>query len=148
MEEELHPIEVDNGNVARVNENEPAVLPEANVENGPTAAAVFHRIEEFEEILRDEWNEFKGVLMDELDDLKRDVGNIEYDVSCMTKWDETEFEVGDSVALLEERKIGTVKKVTQQYVDVECDDQRFVTPESFRKTVRKKKTDLMKLHKT
>ena len=147
MEEELHPIELDVGNVARVNANEPAVLPEANVENGPTATAVFQRIEEFEVILRDEWNEFKNSLRTELDDMNRAVGDIEDVVSQLTKLDETEFEVGDSVALLEERKVGMVKKVTQQHVDVECDDQRFVTPASFRKTVRKKKTDLMRLHK-
>lgn len=82
---ELHPIENDDGNVAEevlqaVEENqqdEPEVDPEALV-GQPSPAMVYDRIVQFEETLKEAWDEFKEKISSDVYRIERDIGKVEY----------------------------------------------------------------------
>ena len=65
MEEEPHPIELDDGNVAPVVENQAAAAQEeeGNERAGPSPEDVYNCIVRFEGILKESWDEFKGSMM-------------------------------------------------------------------------------------
>ena len=82
---ERHPIENDDGNVAEevlqaVEENqqdEPEVDPEALV-GQPSPAMVYDRIVQFEETLKEAWDEFKEKISSDVYRIERDIGKVEY----------------------------------------------------------------------
>ena len=142
MAEELHPIELDDGNVAPdvrqvVEEQQGAVQ-----QDEPVAQILFRRIEEFEEQLQFHWNQFKDELQGNLNELRHEIRQTKRTVERIKNYDrrKEDFVEGDSVVLLDDRKVGTVTKVLTSYVDVNLDD------ESEKKSVRKKKTVLMRLY--
>ena len=72
-DEELHPIEQDDGNVAPevpqvVEEHQAAANqdPDPDEEVLVTAEMVYDRIVQFEEVLQAEWDDFKGKLIQEV----------------------------------------------------------------------------------
>ena len=82
---ELHPIENDDGNIAEevlqaVEENqqdEPEVDPEALV-GQPSPEMVYDRIVQFEETLKEAWDEFKEKISSDVYCIERDIGKVEY----------------------------------------------------------------------
>ena len=153
MAEELHPIELDDGNVAPevrqvVEEHQGAVQQDEPDDGEGIAQLLFRRIEEFEAQLQFHWNQFKDELQGNLNEVRHNIRRTERTVQRMKNFDrrEDDFEVGDSVVLLDDRKIGTVTKVLTANVDVLLDDEKSTIPKSAQKSVRKKKTVLMRIY--
>ena len=147
MAEELHPIELDDGNVAPevrqvVVEQQGAVQQDEPEDGEVIAQMLFRRIEEFEAQLQFHWNQFKDELQGEINELRHKIRQTKRTVKHIKNYDrrEEDFVEGDSVVLLDDRKVGTVTKVLTSNVDVLLDD------ESEKKSVRKKKTVLMRLY--
>ena len=140
MAEDLHPIELDDGNVAEeVRQGLPILQANRNTEqqdpqddDQPSPAQVFNRIVEFETVLERAWTEFKEEIIDEISKLQKEV----YRVSRIVRGQD-HFVEGDSVVLLKERKVGTVTNVTDKFVDIIIDDDQ--------KTIRKRQTLVKKL---
>ena len=143
MAEELHPIELDNGDVAEevrqvlpiLQVNRDAEQQDLQDDDQPSPAQVFNRIVEFETVLERAWTEFKAEIIVEMSKLRREVHLVRRIVRCQDV-----FEEGDSVVLLKERKVGKVTYVTDKFVDVVMDDDQ--------KKIRKRKTLVMKLAET
>lgn len=148
-DEELHPIELDDGNVApevrQVLEDQAAAadqqdneqdVQQENQQDGqrgqPTAAQVFNRIVEFERVLYEAWTEFKNEILEELGDMQATVKRMD---SLVRRQDE--FESGDSVVLIDERKCGKVHHVTDKMLDIILDETK--------SKVRKKKFMVMRM---
>ena len=100
---------------------------------------VYDCLVQFEEILKEAWDEFKDKIQQDLTLLQRDVRAIEntLDYFVQQQRGQEDFSVGESVLDIEVRKCGKVKKVTNKFVDVIMDEDN--------KVVRRKKTNLMKI---
>ena len=143
MDQGLHPIENEDGEVA---DEVLQALGEAgdnaqgNQDDQPSAAQVFNRIVRFEEILQHAWEEFKDEISGKLDILKGDVntlhGNVQ-EIKLELQRGQGELEVGCSVVLLDIRKIGKVKSLTDKFAEVILDEDN--------RKVKKKKTSLMRI---
>jgi len=142
MDQGLHPIENEDGEVA---DEVLQALGEAgdnaqgNQDDQPSAAQVFNRIVRFEEILQHAWEEFKDEISGKLDILKGDVNTLHGNVQEMLELQrgQGELEVGCSVVLLDIRKIGKVKSLTDKFAEVILDEDN--------RKVKKKKTSLMRI---
>ena len=145
MEEEPHPIELDDGNVAPVVENQAAAAQEeeGNERAGPSPEDVYNRIVCFEGILKEAIDDFKITMRNEFCDRKVQLGFVKSKVRRINTYAkrEIDFAVGDTVVLLDERKIGKVTNVTKLYVDVLLDGEQ-----NRNKTVRKKKSLLTRFY--
>ena len=148
MDEELHPIELDDGNIAAEVQQVLAAAAADPQENDPPAQPspedVYNRIVQFEGILKDAWTEFQDTVTSELTEINEAIGSLQDDMREFKKYErrQVDFTVGDSVVLLEKRKVGRLTHVTQHYADVLLDGER-----NEKKTVRKKKTVLLRLHR-
>ena len=149
-DEDLHPIEQDDEIVAPevlqvVEEHQaaPNQDPESDEEVEVTAAMVYNRIGQFQLLLQAEWDDFKETLLDEINNVRFRIQQTTRHVELMNNYDRrvVDFAIGDLVVLLEERKVGRVTKVTTLYVDVLLDGEQ-----NSKKTVRKKKTAVMRLY--
>ena len=146
--EELHPIEQDDGNIAPevlqvVEEHQAAANQDPDPDdNQPSPGHVFDRLLELESTLKGSWEDFKETLMDEVKKINQDLSSIDESVDKLMRMEkhQIDFAIGDSVVLLKERKVGIVTKVTRLYVDVLLDGEQ-----NQKKTVRTKKTDVMRL---
>ena len=146
---ELHPIENDDGNIAEevlqaVEENqqdEPEVDPEALV-GQPSPAMVYDRIVQFEETLKEAWDEFKEKISSDVYRIERDIGKVEYALENLQRAyaGKDNYSVGTTVVVLDMRKFGTVQKVTNMFVDVMIDEDK--------KVVRKRKKLVKKINCT
>ena len=131
-DEELHPIEQDDGNVApevlqAVEEHQAAANQDPDPDdNQPSPGQVFHRLLEFESTLKGSWDDFKETLMDEVKKINQDLSSIDESVDKLMRMEkhQIDFAIGDSVVLLKERKVGIVTKVTRLYVDVLLDGEQ------------------------
>ena len=144
MEEELHPIEQDDENIAAavqqvVEERNRAAAIRQDQQVQPSPQMVYDRLVQFEEILKEAWDEFKEKIQQDLSLLQRDVRSMEntLDYFIRQQRGQEDFLVGESVLDIEVRKCGKVKKVTNKFVDVIMDEDN--------KVVRRKKTNLMKI---
>ena len=147
MEEELHPIEQDDENVAPavqqvVEERRAAAIlqEQEQQQDRPGAQIVYDRLVQFEGILKEAWDEFQEKIEQDLTLLRRDVKSIETTLDYLVRQQrgQEDFRVGESVLDIEARKCGKVKKVTNKFVDIIMDEGK--------KVVRRKKTNLMKIH--
>ena len=148
-DEELHPIEQDDGIVAPevlqvVEEHQAAANQDPDPDdNQPNPGHVFNRLLDFESTLKGSWDDFKETLVDEVKKIKDELSSVDESVDKIMRMEkhQIDFAIGDSVVLLEERKVGRVTKVTTLCVDVLLDGEQ-----NSKKTVRKKKTAVMRLH--
>lgn len=143
MDDGLHPIENEDGEVAdevlQALGEAGDFAPQGNQQGQPTAAEVFNRIVRFEEILRDAWEDFKDEISGKLDILKDDMNGLH------DKADELKdiidgndpLIVGCSVVLLDTRKIGKVKSLTDHFAEVILDEDEC--------TVKKHKKNLLRI---
>ena len=137
-EEEVHPIELDDGNAAPIAENVAAAQEdEGNPPDGPSPEDVYNRLVIFERNIQRAWEEFTNLMLSETGSINERISALEDDVRDLERTErrKVDFAVGQSVVLLDERKIGTVTNVTKVFVDVELDGAQ-----NRKKTVRKKKT--------
>ena len=150
-DKELYPIEQDDGivspDVLQVREEHqvaPNQDPESDEEVEVTVAMVYNRIGQFQLLLQAEWDDFKETLTDEMNNLRFKIRQTTKHVERMKNYDRrvVDFVIGDSVVLLEERKVGRVTKVTTLYVDVLLDGEQ-----NSKKSVQKKKTAVMRLYR-
>ena len=157
MDEGLHPIENEDGEVAdevlQALGEAGDFAPQGNQQGQPTAAEVFNRIVRFEEILRDAWEDFKDEISGKLDILKGEVDDISGKLDILKddmnglhdKADELKdiidgndpLIVGCSVVLLDTRKIGKVKSLTDHFAEVILDEDEC--------TVKKHKKNLLRI---
>ena len=143
MEEELHPIEQDDENVAaavqQVVEERRAAAILQEQQHQPSPQMVYDRLVQFEEILKEAWDEFQENIQQDLMLLRHDVKSIETTLDYLVRQQrgQEDFLVGEFVLDIEARKCGKVKKVTNKFVDVIMDEDN--------KVVRRKKTNLMKI---
>ena len=151
MAEELHPIELDDGNVAPevrqvVEEQQGAIQQDEQAApvNIPSPQDVFNRFIRFERNLRVSWDEFTGTLMGEVNEMREEISPIQDSVEELKRMEkrQVDFAIGDSVVLLDDRKLGRVSNVTPKQVDILLDGER-----NTRKTVTKKKTNVMRLYR-
>ena len=131
MADDLHPIELDDGNIAEevrqalddcqvVLAEEQAEEQARQVQEGqPTPEDIFNRIVLFERVLNDAWVNFKKDVVGELDELKHEV----QEMRSMLK-EQEHFTKGDSVVLLDERKIRTVRHVMPKMLDISLDEDK------------------------
>jgi len=145
MAEEPNPIEIDNGNVAPVVENQAAAAQEeeGNERAGPSPEDVYNCIVLFEGTLKDAWDEFKDSMMSEVAKINDTISSLEDDVRKLERTErrKIDFAVGMSVVLLDKRKIGIVESVTKLYVDVLLDGEQ-----NRNKMVQKKKSLLERFY--
>ena len=144
MEEELHPIEQDDENVAAAvqqvveeRNRAAAVLQEQQHQSSPQM--VYDRLVQFEEILKEAWDEFQEKIQQDLMLLQDNMKSIKTTLDYLV-WQQRgqeDFLVGESVLDIEARKCGKVKKVTNKFVDIIMDEDN--------KVVRRKKTNLMRV---
>ena len=148
-DEELHPIEQDDEIVAPevlqvVEEHQAAANQDPDPDdNQPNPGHVFNRLLDFESTLKGSWDDFKETLVDEVKKIKDELSSVDESVDKIMRMEkhQIDFAIGDSVVLLEERKVGRVTKVTTLYVDVLLDGEQ-----NSKKSVRKKKTAVMRLY--
>ena len=143
MDNGLHPIENEDGEVAdevlQALGEAGDFAPQGNQQGQPTAAEVFNRIVRFEEILRDAWEDFKDEISGKLDILKNDVDDLHEKVDELKDIIDGNdpLIVGCSVVLLDTRKIGKVKSLTNHYAEVILDEDK--------STVRKHKKKVLRI---
>ena len=151
MAEELHPIELDDGNIAPevrqvVEEQQGAAQQDIQAApvNIPSPEEVFDRFIEFERNLRVSWDEFTGTLIGEVNELREEISSIEESVEELKRMEkrQVDFAIGDSVVLNDVRKVGKVTHVTAKQVEVLLDGEQ-----NTRNTVTKKKTNVMRLYR-
>ena len=143
MDDGLHPIENEDGEVAdevlQALGEAGDFAPQGNQQGQPTAAEVFNRIVRFEEILRDAWEDFKDEISGKLDILKNDVDDLHEKVDELKDIIDGNdpLIVGCSVVLLDTRKIGKVKSLTDHFAEVILDEDEC--------TVKKHKKNLLRI---
>ena len=118
-EEEVHPIELDDGNIAPEVERvlRPALQQEVTPED------VYNRIVHLDTILHGAIDDFKVTMRNNFADTYLRTNLISGCLQRIKRYArrEVDFAVGDTVVLLDERKIGEVKNVTERFVDVQLD---------------------------
>ena len=143
MDDGLHPIENEDGEVAdevlQALGEAGDFAPQGNQQGQPTAAEVFNRIVRFEEILRDAWEDFKDEISGKLDILKGEVDDLHEKVDELKDIIDGNdpLIVGCSVVLLDTRKIGKVKSLTDHFAEVILDEDEC--------TVKKHKKNLLRI---
>ena len=143
MDDGLHPIENEDGEVAdevlQALGEAGDFAPQGNQQGQPAAAEVFNRIVRFEEILRDAWEDFKDEISGKLDILKNEVDDLHEKVDELKDIIDGNdpLIVGCSVVLLDTRKIGKVKSLTDHFAEVILDEDEC--------TVKKHKKNLLRI---
>jgi len=143
MEDEVHRIELDDGNVAPEVHQVVAEQQGARNRNQPSHQVVYNRLLHFESNLQVVWNTFTNELREEVNSLRERISSLGDAVEELqnTERRQADFLLGDSVVLLKERKFGRVTYITKKFVDVHLDDER-----NKNRSVRVKKTDVMRLN--
>ena len=133
-EDEVHPIELDDGNVDP--EVRQVIAEQQGANQQPSPQVVYNRLLQFEENLQVVWNTFTNELLEEVNSLRGRISSLGDAVEELSNTErrQADFLIGDSVILLKERKFGRVTNITPQYVDVHLDEER-----NKNRSVRKKK---------